>query len=115
MNRQKWKNLEQRIANKYANELDTVWVVTGPIFDDHIDTLASGVEIPDAFFKIVRDRNNNMLPFIVPQDVTGDEKCYEFIVSVDSIESVTGIDFFHELEDSLEDRLEAIIPNGMWK
>ncbi len=115
LNRQKWKNLEQRIAKKYANELDTIWVVTGPIFDDHLDTLDSGVEIPDAFFKIVRDKDNNMLPFIMPQNVTGDENCYEFIVSVDSIESVTGIDFYWELEDSLEDSLEAITPDGMWK
>ena len=30
-------------------------MITGPIFDEDIETLDSGVEIPDAFFKIVID------------------------------------------------------------
>jgi endonuclease G len=32
---------------------------------------------------------------------------YEFVVSVDSIEVLTGIDFFPELDDAIEDKLEA--------
>ena len=115
LNRQVWKRLEQLIANKYANELDTISVVTGPIFDEDIDTLLSGVEIPNAFYKIVKDMNNRMLPFIMAQDVAGNEEYGQFLVSVDSIESVTDIDFFSELEDALEDSLEVIVPIRMWE
>ena len=32
---------------------------------------------------------------------------YDFVVSVDSIETLTGIDFFPQLEDSLENKLES--------
>ena len=51
LNRQIWKRLEQRIAK----DMEEVWVVTGPIFDDDIEKLVSGVEIPDAFYKIIAD------------------------------------------------------------
>jgi len=32
---------------------------------------------------------------------------YEFVVSVDDIEKLTGIDFFPELNDTIENKLEA--------
>ena len=117
LNRQIWKQLEQRIVKTYANDFEEIWVVTGPIFDDQIEKLASGVEIPDAFYKIIvdeEDGNPRMLAFIIPQDVGGSGKYERFIVSIDSVESVTGIDFFSELEDGLENRLEVMKPNIIW-
>jgi len=104
LNRQIWKRLEQRIAK----DMGEVWVVTGPIFDDNIEKLASGVEIPDAFYKIIADNSPSFKAYIIPQDVAGSEKIEQFVVSVDSIESVTHIDFFWELDDVLEDSLERI-------
>ena len=94
-----------------SKEMDNVWVITGSIFDDEIEKLASGVEIPDAFFKIVAYDSPSFIAYIIPQGVIGDEKCEQFRVSVDSVESVTGIDFFWELNDVLEDSLEAINVN----
>jgi endonuclease G len=88
--------------------MDEVWVVTGPIFDDDIEKLASGVEIPDAFYKIIADDRPSFRAYIIPQGVAGSEKIEQFIVTVDSIESVTHLDFFWELDDALEDSLERI-------
>jgi len=88
--------------------MDEVWVVTGPIFDDDIEKLASGVEIPDAFYKIIADDSPSFKAYIIPQDVAGSEMLEQFIVSVDSIESVTDIDFFWEFDDALEDSLERV-------
>jgi len=31
----------------------------------------------------------------------------KYVVTVDSIEALTGIDFYHELDDELEDKLES--------
>jgi len=105
LNRQIWKRLEMKIAK----DMDEVWVVTGPIFDNDIEKLASGVEIPDAFYKIIADDSPSFRAYIIPQDVVGSEKIEQFVVSVDSIENVTHIDFFWELDDALEDSLEAVI------
>ena len=76
--------------------------------DDEIEKLASGVEIPDAFYKIIADDSPSFKAYIIPQDVAGSEIIEQFVVSVDSIESVTQIDFFWELDDVLEDSLERI-------
>ena len=35
-----------------------------------------------------------------------DKPLYNFVVSVDSIEELTGIDFFPELEDAIENEIE---------
>jgi endonuclease G len=37
------------------------------------------------------------------------------VVSVDSIESITGIDFFHELPDEIENELESKVNLEDWE
>ena len=117
LNRQIWNRLEHKIANTYANDFEEIWVVTGPIFDDHVEKLESGVEIPDAFYKIIvdeEDGNPRMQAFIIAQDVVGSEKYEKFLVRIDSVESVTGIDFFSGLDDRVENRLEAMKQDIVW-
>lgn len=46
-----------------------------------------------------------MIGFIVPNEKS-DKPSYSFVVSVDSIEKMTGIDFFPKLENKTENRLE---------
>ena len=59
------------MEQKIAKDMDEVWVVTGPIFDDDIEKLVSGVEIPDAFYKIIADDRPSFRAYIIPQDVAG--------------------------------------------
>jgi endonuclease G len=47
-----------------------------------------------------------MIGFLIPHQ-NSNKPLYEFVVSVDSIEKLTGIDFFPELEDTIENKLEA--------
>ena len=117
LNRGIWKNLEERIANKYSNRFEEVWVITGPIFDDEKKTLPSGVEIPDQFFKIIVDEYLGMvrmLAFIIPQEVQRDEQLEEFLTSVDIVEEAVQLDFFWKLADGLEEGLEAERMTEMW-
>jgi len=37
------------------------------------------------------------------------------VVSVDSIESITGIDFFHQLSDEIENELESKVNLEDWE
>ena len=46
-----------------------------------------------------------MIAFLVP-NAASDKPLYDFVVPVDSIEKLTGIDFFPQLDDATEDRLE---------
>ena len=54
-----------------------------------------------------------MIAFLMPNR-NSNQPLKDFVVSVDSIETLTGIDFFPELEDGLEDKLEAMANYRNW-
>jgi len=119
LNRHVWKGLEMLVAKDYANRLEEVWIICGPIFDEQIERLASGVEIPDAFYKIIVDEKDGkvrVLAFVMPQGVSSSERdqLAKFLRSVDDVEQQTGLDFLHELPDDVEDRVEAEKARGGW-
>lgn len=96
---------------------EEVWIITGPVYDEHKETIKSGVEIPDAFFKIIVDEVSGklrVLAFVIGQDVTGQERFSQFLTSVDQVEKETGLDFLAELEDGLEDRIEGRTEGSIW-
>jgi endonuclease G len=116
LNRKIWANLEKQVI-EYAHRYETVWVFTGPIFDEHLEFVTQHVQIPDAFFKILVDEkegNIRTMAFIVPQTVTGRERLEQFLTSVDEIEKLTGLDFFAPMSDELEDKLEVAVENSLW-
>lgn len=117
LNRGAWAGIEATIARQYANALERVWVVTGPIFDDNPERLPSGVEIPDSFYKIVVDELNAK-PRALAIEMANwapTKNKDDYLVTVDSIEKKTGLDFFHGLEDSTENRLESKKAVAFWK
>lgn len=113
LNRQLWQRLEEVEADYFARWFGPLWVVTGPVFDEDIRRLNSGVEIPDAFFKIyirppmIASEEPRMLAFLMPQKVSGKEPLSRFVISVDEVEKRTGLDFFPDLDPGVERRLEA--------
>lgn len=117
LNRKVWERLE-RLEEGYANKFGGIWVITGPIFNQHVELMNYQIEIPDSFYKILIDEDKGrvrVLPFIVPQSVSGKEILNDFLTSVDEIERRTGLDFFSPMDDEYEDRLESYIPGKtMW-
>ena len=104
-----WNTLEQK-TRYWASKYDGVFVVTGGILKGTMKTIGTEkVSVPNHFYKIILDSNQGkikMIAFLMPNK-DSNRPLYEFVVSVDSIESLTGIDFFPELEDDLENVLEA--------
>ncbi len=119
LNRETWQAFEKIETDFYSNEFGEVWVVTGPVFPKKPDTLPCGVAIPDRFYKIIVDEDEQgnlfMLGIIMSQCDRGERSISDFIATVDSIESVTGLDFFSELPDPLENRLECSFPDDTWE
>lgn len=119
LNRGPWRMLEERVAKKYANNFGEVWVITGPIFNRQIARLKSGVEVPDAFYKIIVDQTENAgirtIAFIMPQLVRGTESPDQFVTTIDHVESLTGLDFLAELDDPIEVAVEAAGPDLQWR
>ena len=121
LNRQFWQRLEEVEAKFFTQQADKVWVITGPVFTGSTERLVSSwrVEIPDAFYKmyITEAKDNQpskVLVFLVPQSVKGNESLSDFVTSIDNIEVLTGLDFFSDLDDVIETKLEASIEPQAW-
>lgn len=120
LNQKLWQRLEEVEIDEMARWHGEIQVIVGTVFDEKRDKLHSGVELPDAFFRIWLDERTwngkpKALAFVVPQSVQGTEPLDQFVVSVDEVERLTGLDFFAELDDAEEGPLEAIVNTKDWK
>lgn len=111
-----WNTLEQKVRY-WASKYDGVFVVTGGILKNHLKTIGEErVAVPKHFYKIILDHNHGqirVIAFLLPHN-NSSEPLYKFVVPVDEVEKLTGIDFFPELEDRLEERLEASGDYKLW-
>lgn len=121
LNQQFWRRLEEAEIKNFTKLADKVWVITGPVFTGSTERLSSSwrVEIPDAFYKMYiteakPNQPSKVLAFIVPQTIKGNESLSQFVTSIDTIEAQTGLDFFSDLDDVIEDRLEASVEPQAW-
>ena len=113
-NRGGWKKLESQVRSWVLSE-GNMYVVTGPILSNPIGSIGSNrVTIPSYFYKIVYSKSNDkMIGLVMPnQKITNDLKHY--VKSVDYIESITGIDFFYQLDDDYEEELESDVNLKDW-
>lgn len=116
-NRGIWKRLEEDVR-RWATKYDSIYVVTGPVFKGVIKTIGeNNVSVPSHFFKallLYRSGNANAIGFLFPH-----EKCkgteFDYAVSIDSVESFTGLDLFYRLPDKLEMKVESSFDLENWK
>ena len=111
-----WNTLEQKVRY-WASKYDGVFVVTGGVLNSDLKSIGDDhVSVPSQFYKIVLDSNSGktkMIAFLMPHE-NSSLPLYEFVVSVDSLEGLTGIDFFPELNDEVENKLEASSSYKEW-
>lgn len=104
-----WNTLEQKVRY-WADKYNGVFVVTGGVLKGDMKRIGSEhVAVPNQFYKILIDNNTGktkMIAFLMPHE-NSNKPLYEFVVSVDEVEALTGIDFFPELNDTIENKLEA--------
>jgi endonuclease G len=111
LNQGAWNKLEMQ-TREWAIDNSELIVVTGPVLENDLPKIPQGsfkVSIPHYLYKIVLDYYPPVfkaIAFIYPNKNVPFE-LEKHVVSIDSIEKVTGIDFFPKLNDSLENILEA--------
>ncbi len=112
-----WNRLEQKVRY-WAKIYDGVYVVTGGVLVDGLKMIGyEGVSVPAYFYKVVLDMSSEtpkMIGFMMYHSASN-KPLEQFVVSVDEIEKVTGIDFFSKLDDVIEKRLEASSSVKGWK
>lgn len=104
-----WNSLEMRVRN-FVRKNGKVYVVTGGVLTDNLKTIGQEkVAVPEYFYKILLHYDKEeykMLAYLIPHQEDKRKSLNSYIVATDSIENLTGIDFFSFLEDSIEDELE---------
>lgn len=117
MNASAWLRVENAVR-RLATRSGRVLVFTGPIFDaGQPGTIGAGrVAVPAYFFKIVLEleTGGKIYAVIVPNDASATGSPRLWVVSVDEVERRTGLDFFREIEDPVENALESarnVLPN----
>lgn len=107
-NRDIWKNIEIEVR-KNTWQSDTLFIVTGGILTENLPIIGSGVSVPEWFYKIIFVKDKaKMIAYLIRND-RSKANTSSFIITVDKIEQITGIDFFHQLPDELENKLESQI------
>ena len=115
-NRGIWKRLENQVRS-WAIRERKLYVITGPVFSDKILLMRNtSIPVPDAFYKVILDLTPpmKMIGFIVPNKASK-RRVATFAVPVDEVERITGYDFFSELDDKTEKRLEKKCNFSAWK
>ena len=109
-NRKKWADLEGLLRGYiYDHPKTQLYVVTGPILEDSLPVIERGVNkvsIPNYYYKVALDlKNKKAIAFVMPnKDIQN--PITSFSISINELEKSTGINFFYQLPDSLEEALE---------
>ena len=113
LNRGDWKDLEE-LTREWASTYGSVSVAAGPIYaTKHPARIgANKVAVPDAFFKVVLvgyPKSPKAYGFVFRNEAGSHPLSY-YQLTVDEVESRTGMDFFSALPDKVEKRIEAQKP-----
>ena len=115
-NRGIWKSLESWVRKK-ATEHKSVYVVTGPVFISNLGAIGeNNVTVPGYYYKVLLRMNRSKIrsiAFLIPQQFsTSDIK--DYIVTINYVETITGLDFFPDLDSSIENKIEAQLQPKKW-
>lgn len=117
LNTSMWNRLENK-TRAIAGQGSSVYVCCGPIVEANAKRIGSnGVAVPSYFFKVmIRKRAGKWvgIGFIFPN-----EECkggmFDYAMTIDEVEERTGIDFFFNLPDEIENETESQWSQSEWQ
>lgn len=112
-----WNRLEIQVR-QWAKQHDELFVITAGVLVNGLEEIGEeDVDVPRKYYKIIA-RGNQDNPKVVAFLMEGKESSKplkSFLVPVDVIEQQTGIDFFRELSDNIENSIESKVNADGWK
>lgn len=128
LNQGPWCDFELRIADLWAGCYGEIWCITGAISQNKNaisrETLSgTNIDVPEFFYQIIAaqspmDKSGNSqlrtLAILMPNVI--DRRAYpaRYIVSIDEIEKLSGLNFFPDLPSFIEKPMEAQRATRMW-
>ena len=111
-----WNRIEQYVRNNVTN-WGTVYICTGPIVEPGYTTVgANNVVVPQKLFKVLLRKNKDQwaaIGFVVNNEACSGNM-FNYAVPVDSVEALTGHDFFYNLPDNIENVIESSYNRNEW-
>lgn len=113
-----WARLEEAVR-KYVRRWETVWVMTGPLYETPMPDLPQANEphiVPSGYWKIIADWDRGtdvrVAAFIMTQNVARNADIEDFVVTVADVEQRSGLTFFGELPNSERAALRVTSDTG---
>ena len=119
-NRESWASLEDLLRNIVDQEKKHFYVITGPILHDSLPEIERSVnklKIPELHYKIIVDASAESprgMAFLMPNKKC-EERLSSYVISIDSLESLTGINFFPKIDNIQEAKIEKESDFDAWK
>lgn len=117
LNRGVWADLEAWVRET-ALEFGTLYVVTGPVFVNNLGSIGRNqVTIPGYFYKVFlrfdRTGKAKTIGFLLP-NIGASKDFKDYVVPVNLVETLTGIDFYPSLPARVENRNESQFSPTSW-
>ena len=128
LNQRWWNNLENA-CRRWAQKEDTLYICCGPIYEGETFKTIGGrynysqkrkgikVFVPTGFYKVVlslKKGREKAIGFVYDND-DSHQPMSEKYMTVDEVEKLTGLDFFADLDDQLEEKVENTCNISDWK
>jgi len=116
-NRGVWKRLEE-LVRYWSTVYDTIYIVTGPVLTQGLPNIGPDkVSVPEFYYKVILEYNSKGIKGIgfVLKNEPSAATLKNFAIPIDSVERLTGINFFPRLPDDVENRIEADPTIGQWR
>ncbi|MFI3262365.1 MAG: DNA/RNA non-specific endonuclease [Rikenellaceae bacterium] len=120
LNRYLWSALENEVR-KLATEHKLVYVTTGGVLnydlEAPIEVIGDNVTVPKLFYKVLLIESKGdyySIGYLMPNSDDCGRDYTKYVVTVDSVEKVTNIDFFYSLDDEIEDEVESYVDKKFW-
>lgn len=119
MNQGIWADLEA-LVRKWAINRGEVYVYTGPIYSGRADARRTigphKIAVPTHLYKIVYDpTTKDAIAFMMPNEELRTEDMPEYIVTINTIEEQTGLDFLSVLSEEEQHRIESAKAPSLWQ
>lgn len=116
LNRGDWNEMEQQ-CHAWAEKYGAVYIVCGPVLMNsrHKRIGKNKVTVPEAFFKVVlRMEPEPCAIGFIYRNTDGNRPKDSYVNSVDQVERITKLDFFHNLPDEIENKIEKTADIQQW-
>lgn len=112
-----WNTLENK-ERQWARRDSAIIIIAGPIYEasDRERIGQSGVRVPSAFYKVILApyvSEPRGIGFVYP-NMSSPGDMSRYAMSIDDVEEITGIDFFYNLPDDIEEKIESTYSFKEW-